>query len=223
MYQDAIERLQQALAQTSSEAEKRLVRAIIARSYLYSGDDQNALQFAREGLVAGDAPFQALYSSESDNFYWSQAGRGRNQFVVDSRFHSYLLDDSTEVARIQIERLSGRGGREFWRQVRYPDIDTPINFISWQENELIRAEIELRGGSAADALTRVNTIRGSFGIGPLSAIDAAELNREREKTLFAQGLRLVDQRRFNQFHLGNDAWHYLPIPASERRNNPNFD
>lgn len=223
MYQGAVERLQQALAQTSSQAEKRLVNAIIARSFLFSGDDGNALRFAREGLVQGDAPFQALYSSESDNFYWSQAGRGRNQFVVDGRFHAYILEDPTESARIQIERLTGRGGGEFWRQVRYPEIDTPIDFISWQENDLMRAEIELRTGLVADALARVNTIRSSFGIAPLTSLNTAELSREREKTLFAQGLRLVDQRRLNQFHLADDAWRYLPIPASERRNNPNLD
>ena len=72
------------------------------------------------------------------------------------------------------------------------------------------------------------------GLDDLDAFDQATLISERDKTLFTQGLRLIDQRRF-----GLDftyvipqtdgtvaplpgAWRYLPLTQSERNANTNL-
>ncbi len=223
MFEAAIEKLQQALVNADSDHTMRYLNSIIARCYLFAGDDQKALVAAKAGLLPGDAPFQARFSTASANFYWAEAGRGRNQFVLESRFQTYVADNPDEAARVLLERAPGRAGNEFWRQIRYPAIDSRIDFISWQENELIQAEIELRQGASGEALNRINAVRADFGIAALSTLDESTLAQEREKTLFVAGLRLADQRRFGTFHLAAGAWRYLPIPESERLNNPNFD
>jgi hypothetical protein len=49
-----------------------------------------------------------------------------------------------------------------------------------------------------------------------------DLIEEREREFFTQGLRLIDQRRFDIFHLPAGRFQYLPITQSERNQNENL-
>ncbi len=227
MYRLAIERLQSALVYISDGYDESVLNSIIARCQLFSGNQAEAAAFAGRGLMAGDPPFQAKYNSESANFYWAQAGRGQTQFVVGDRFALFLEDDEAESTRVKIEEILGFDDETvYWRQKRYAGIDAPIPFISWQENELMLAELDLRANRVQEALDRVNAVRAFYQLSQLQGFefDLDVLVDEREKTLFLQGLRLPDQRRFDLFdHLEEGAWQYLPITESERNNNPNLD
>jgi starch-binding outer membrane protein, SusD/RagB family len=57
-----------------------------------------------------------------------------------------------------------------------------------------------------------NAVTGKMGL----------LIEERDKTLMYKGLRVVDQYRFNLWHLESDSWQLYPIPYSERIQNPNI-
>jgi hypothetical protein len=85
--------------------------------------------------------------------------------------------------------------------------------------------LELRAGNA-NALNRVNNVRASHGIDPLTAVDMQALIVERDKELCFTGVRLADQRRFHSeyqtWHLASDRWQYLPITNNERNINPNI-
>ncbi|MFQ5650078.1 MAG: hypothetical protein ACE5IY_09060 [bacterium] len=223
MYALALASLQEALDHTNSAYERRMLNSLIARCHLFNGNQSAARSSARDGLQEGDPPFQALYNSESANFYWSQAGRGQTQFVVDSLLVDCVTTDPAETTRIKIEPILGLDEETvFWRQARYPRVDSPIPFISWQENELMLAELEFNTGGVPSALGRVNRVRAAFGLSSLQTLLLEDIKAERDKTLFARGLRLVDQRRFGEFHL-EGVWQYLPIPLVERINNPNLD
>ncbi|MCK4815170.1 hypothetical protein KA005_05320, partial [bacterium] len=167
------------------------------------------------------------HSVESDNYFWQQAGIGRTQCVVDWRFLDYIEQDPLEEARILLGTKMGNNDTLFYMQNKYPTEDSPINFISWQENELMLAELDIRSGNDAGALVRINAVRVSHGLSDLTTVDMNVLILEREKELFVTGARLVDQRRFdseyNTWHLGADKWHYFPITESERNINPNID
>jgi len=85
------------------------------------------------------------------------------------------------------------------------------------------AELDLRiDNNSASALSGVNAVRASHGIGALATIDLNGLITERDKELFVTGIRLADQRRFGIFHLPAGRWQFLPITDDERNNNPNF-
>jgi len=218
----AVEKLNSALAHTSDAYNIKLVHSIIARAYLYIGDYQNAAVHAAQGLVNGDEPFQALYNKILDNYWWQQAGNLRAQFGVDWRFVNYIAADPNEANRIKLGSLEGYDGETYYFQMTYPEAGSPMNFITWQENNLMRAELILRGNAAGDALSLVNDVRASHDISPLAAVTLDDIYVERDKELFTTGARLPDQRRFNTWHLGDEAWHYLPIPLGERNANDNF-
>lgn len=222
MYGLALEKLHLALEQAGSDYDARLVSSIIARIHLFMGNNDRALQFAQNGLVQGDSPLQSLHSTESSNYVWQQAGRGRTQFVVENRFANYVAADPNEAVRIPLEEILGSDGTTiYFRQIKYPNIDSPIDFISWQENELMLAELELNSNNAS-ALARVNAVRASHGLGQLNSLDLSALITERDKELFLTGARLPDERRFGIFHLPPGSWQYLPITEQERNNNPNL-
>jgi len=177
-------------------------------------------------LVDGDSPFQSLYDVESDwNAYWARSGQGRPSTVTDWRFNDYVKADPTEKARIPLVPILGIDWiTTFYLQDKYPVRESPIDVIRWQENELMLAELDLRIGAAAGALIRINNVRDSHGLAELDApADMDMLIIERDKELFVTGIRLIDQRRFDIWHLDEDTWRYLPITDNERNANPNID
>lgn len=122
-------------------------------------------------------------------------------------------------------------------QGRYDNRGSDIDFISWQEMHLIRAEDAERSGDSGTAQSLINEVRDSYGIAPLASYDGMNtIFVERDKEMFTTGIRLVDQRRATRFgldaegldldvhgwHLSNDVWWYLPITLAERLNNPNL-
>lgn len=228
MYDLAIEKFKDALANTEDAATKRMVNSLIARCYLFKADYTNARTYAQAGMISGDAPYQALHNAEDDpNYYWSQAGVGRRQAACDDRFNDYITADSTEENRVLIVEAinSSRTDKNiYWGQDKYPLPETGVNLINWQENELMRAELDLRAGDAAGCLTKINNVRASYGVSLLTSADMSVLIEERDKELFVTGLRLVDQRRFaGEWHLDTDKWKYLPLSDSERNANENLD
>ena len=225
MYDLAIEKFESALDYTTNAYEKRVTNSLIARCYLFNGDYDNARTYALNGLVDGDAPFQALHDVQSDwNYYWAQSGQGRPSTVTDWRFNDYVTADPTETARIPLVPILGNDWvTVFYLQDKYPARESPTNLISWQENELMLAELDLRAGDAVGALTRMNNVRSSHGLAALASADMNVLIEERDKELFVTGIRLIDQRRFDIWHLAADTWRYLPITNNERNANPNID
>ena len=229
MYGQALDKLNTALG-FADAYQARVIHTIIARIHLYQGDFVAARAAAQNGLQEGDEPFQSLHSVESQNRYYQQAGIGRTQWVADFRYKEIIEADPAEAVRVQIEVIEGNDGDPdagieptiFYRQAKYPQNSSPIDFASWEENTLILAELDLRDGNAAGALAHVNAVRAGSGLDPLAALDMEGLIFEREKEFFAEGFRLIDQRRFDRWHLGEETWQYLPITQSERNNNDNF-
>ena len=128
------------------------------------------------------------------------------------------------------ELPAGAGEIIEWGQGKWEQ-RTNMPFMSWQELFLIRAELELRGYDAGNesALELVNTVRSSYGLSDLSSIDLDRLAVERDRTLFATGSRLPDQRRMDvvEWHLkdqvnGQTTAQWLQLTRAETEPNPNF-
>ncbi len=134
-----------------------------------------------------------------------------------------------EIARLLMSAAAMTPGQSYVRyfQMKYPDADSPIPIINWQENHLIIAELALRNESVSvSSLDAVNAVRASHGLSSLGSIDFNLLLHERDKELFCQGQRLIDQNRFSDllsWHIiGEGTWHYLPVPFEEELSNPNY-
>ncbi len=223
LYQDAIAKFKEALKFTSDASTIRMVNSAIARAYLYNGDFANASTFADQGMISGDKPFQALHNLNESSDYWGNSGNGRTQFVADFRFKGYIDADPAEASRIPLaSKLGNDGSTVYYYQVKYPNQDSPEIQLTWQENNLMRAELALRGFGSADPLALVNEVRASHGLSALTSVDLDVIYVERDKELFCTGSRLPDQRRFNKWHLGSGTWQYFPITDDERNSNPNL-
>lgn len=224
MYNLAIEKLMQAFNYVRQGSwEERLINSLIARCYLYQHNFENALSFGNKGLNEEDSRFDAFFGVPSVNPYWEKAGNGRTQYIVNERFSNYITDDSLEYVRIPITEAEMLQGMPFqlYMQDKYPEDESSIPVITWQENELIIAEceFELDNGNPLD---RLNSIRLSHGLDNLTEVTLHIIYSERDKELFCQGARLIDQRRYVNWHLDEGLWMFLPIPESERLINPNI-
>ena len=145
----------------------------------------------------------------------------------DGVYNSAL--EPEEAARIKVSAAPMSPETPYMRyyQIKYPDSDSPINVISWQENHLMLAELALQGQSVGvSALDAVNAVRAAHGISNLVNVDLNVLLHERDKELFCQGQRIIDQNRHSDlldWHLGEGTtWHFLPIPYEEELANPNY-
>jgi hypothetical protein len=252
MYAQAVQKLQIALANASTDLQRRTVQSIIAKVELAAERYPQARAAAQNGLRRGDAPLNALYDlgTTISNQWFFDGGRNRAQFIPDPRFAAYVAADPQE-GRIFPARVSGsaiifegsdaefnaslatrrlllhgpitNSGLTFHIQGRFPNQDSPMPFITWQENELILAETALRANDAAGALTNINNVRSFYGLSPLTEATLDVIYTERDKQLFATGMRVIDQRRFNRWHITTPgAWRFLPIGQPERNVNKNL-
>jgi len=224
MYDQALAKLNEALSSAPSAYETKVVNTIIARIHLIRGNYSAADAALANALESGDAPFQSLHSVESSNEWWANSGRGRTQFVADFRFATIVANEPEEANRIVLTtKLGNDETTVYYFQDLYPEAGSPLPFATWQEADLMRAEIALNNSDPGTAETLIDAVRASHGISPLgSAPVLDDLIEERERELFTMGLRLVDQRRFDLWHLPAGTWQYLPITQSERNQNENL-
>jgi hypothetical protein len=186
-------------------------------------------------LREGEAPMSLLYPPTTQNV-WSDNAGINHQIIPAERFHDYVNVEPAEAGRILLSVGNSPAARRttpYYVQAKYDADISPIDLITWEENSLMIAEMLVLDNDATAALVEVNRVRAAVrrvpGMPALALrgttnIDSVRL--ERQKQLFATGLRILDQRRFNDWHfppsLANTAWHYLPISQRERNSNPNL-
>ncbi|MFA8341955.1 MAG: RagB/SusD family nutrient uptake outer membrane protein [Rhodothermaceae bacterium] len=212
----------------NNEQQKRMVNTFLARLNLVAKDYAKAATHAALGLQEGDAPYISKYKvNVADNYYRVQAGELRDQWGIAQKIVNYVVNDPEEEKRISLMQKTYSGSTYFiqTKYVKDGDNVSPMRLFSWQENNLILAELALRGTTAGNVNELVNAVRASHGMTSTANITTIdELMVEREKELFCEGHRLTDQLRTGTFHLQSDhLWRYLPIPELEKILNPNFD
>jgi hypothetical protein len=218
----AAAKMKEALNVQTNAALKKVINSMIAKVYLAKKDYANAATYAAAGMAKGDAPFQALNNDVYNIYFWGFAGAGRVQIAVNSRFNDYVVANPKEAARIKLGTVKGTDNLTYYWQNKYPEKSNHFPVMTWQENNLMIAECALRGAGAGNALALVNEVRAAYSIDNLASIDLAGIMIERDKELFVQGNRLVDQHRTGTWHIAGDVWRYMPIPRSERNGNPNL-
>jgi len=233
VYDEAIAKWNEALKYTTDANNVKIIHSLIGRCHFFLGDYAAAATEFNQGLAMNDNPLLGQYDlTNTVNAYRQQAStENRIQWRVDDRFGDYVTAEPTEANRIKFKNYLATTMLEQTLYVRQGNVVTPIPFISWEEVALMQAELIVRGISTGDALALINDVRASQSVTQLPAGTVVELTAstpgavniydERDKALYLRGLRLIDQRRFDKFHIP-DGTRYFILPRPETVKNPNL-
>jgi starch-binding outer membrane protein, SusD/RagB family len=109
----------------------------------------------------------------------------------------------------------------------YTSSTAPIPIIRNEELILIYAEANIQNNDFTDAVTALNIIRTGHGLPIYSGmVDQpsliTEMLNQRRYSLFDEGHRWVDIRRYNLLNIlpidrpGDNVWSEFPLPVSEQ-------
>ncbi|MBC7850889.1 MAG: RagB/SusD family nutrient uptake outer membrane protein [Chitinophagaceae bacterium] len=135
-------------------------------------------------------------------------------------------DDRISKATLRTAAASNTGlssNRDVWV---YTSSTSPIPIIRNEELILIYAEAKIKLGAFPDAIIALNRIRTAHNIAVYAgAVNEAALINEmlyqRRYSLFFEGHRWIDMRRYNKLNElpidrpGDDVWSAMPIPSTE--------
>ena len=102
----------------------------------------------------------------------------------------------------------------------------PVPIIRNEELILIYAEAKIQTNSLPDAIVAINKVRTGHGVGVYAGAVTQtaltdEMLRQRRYSLFFEGHRWVDMRRYNKLNQlpidrpGDDVWQEFPLPLTE--------
>lgn len=210
-------------------------RALAARVAVYRQQWAAALTALNESFFDLNGSFSRgvfhVFSSASgdqlNNLFLQQNNPGENRLAHPS----YAADISPGDDRIQKATLRAApvtvGGltsnRDVWI---YTSNTAPIAIIRNEELVLIYAEAKIQLNQFADGIVALNRIRTGHNIAAYAgAVNQAalinEMLRQRRFSLFAEGHRWVDMRRYNKLgelpntRPGDKVWDKFPVPLTE--------
>lgn len=102
----------------------------------------------------------------------------------------------------------------------YESNTSPVGIIRNEELILLFAEASMVSNQAG-AVNAVNVVRNAAGLGPVISVDEDRLLHERRYSLFAEGHRWIDMRRFDRLseliidRSGDNIVSQFPIPQNE--------
>lgn len=137
---------------------------------------------------------------------------------TDDRISKAMLRTST----VSLNGLSSN--RDVWV---YTSATAPMPIVRNEELILIYAEANIQLGVFAEALKAINQVRTGHNLLPYSGtVDKpsliSEMLYERRYSLYMEGHRWVDVRRYNLLNTlpidrpGDDVWGFFPLPVSEQ-------
>lgn len=108
----------------------------------------------------------------------------------------------------------------------YATLITPVPIIRNEELILIYAEAKLQTNALGEAADALNMVRTKHNLAPRLDLDTKaklidEMLKQRRYSLFGEGHRWVDMRRYNRLatlpidRAGDDVWQRVPLPDGE--------
>jgi hypothetical protein len=211
-----------ALAASGGADVAAMARLSLARLELERGNLAAAAAFAEQ--VPDGFRFIANYRQNQAPYAWNNM-MVRGESTVGPVFRE-TGDPRVPVAPPADDADVGADGTTpLWRQQKYAEEFVNWTVGKWQEARLIQAEYLLDSDDVPGAIGLMNDVRQASGLAPLSLglskADATEaLRLETMYELFLENRRMMYMRRWNEFPAGWDTC--MPIPAEERRQNPNL-
>ena len=240
-YQLAVEEFTVAIEAADADPDVRNAALVgRARANLHLGN--TALAVADAAAVPPDFEFiAAVYSTNSqaeENDIWNMLTDSQ-RYTVDPRFRGLTIDDTgvddprVEVFQDPDDQFGSDGSTELYQAAKYRFATAPIRLASGHEAQYIIAEVAAAEGDPQDAVAIINEVRARHDITAEFASTSPEeilatVLDEKGRTLFLEGQRMGDLRRFRARY-GIDAFPTgegyednvcMPLPNAERDNNP---
>jgi len=210
-------------------------RAIKARVALYQSDYGDALSALGSSFMdmAGDlnngpARFYSTAGGDAVNNIYRVPGQA-DAIIVHPSFIDDVVEgdsrlDNKVAIRDSVLALDGLSG--LYDVSVFKSLDDAVSYINNKELILISAEANVKSGNMGDAVAAIDVIRGAAGLAAYAgAMDEAalmaEIRYQRRYSLFGEGHRWIDMRRWgllDQLPLdreGDDVWVQFPRPVSE--------
>lgn len=185
----------------------------------------------------------ATYAGPGDDRRLNRVFQENNQsqsVAVGQRYRGLTVNGQPDPRVVVTDAgRTATDGTRIWVQNKYGSQAASIPIASYDEAQLIRAEVLLRTGQAPQAVSVINALRarqsvGAYTGGTSEAEVLALLIEERRRELFLEGHHLWDANRFGialqpaagtAFAKGGTygTTRCLPLPNVERFNNPNID
>ena len=242
VFQRAVERFTTAISAAQAAGDDdllNLARVGRARAYLNLGQETEALADA-DAVPEG---FEYYMSAGSEvgrryNRVFAQNGPlddgGGEALSVGPAYREYQHygEDDPRVSVSGYIRTNS-DGTDVYLQQKYTALDDPIVLASYDEAQLMIAEIE--GGATAVGI--INDFHLAAGLAPFVSVDPAEIAahviEERRAELWLEGQRFNDIDRFDlpldpapgtahRKGLTYGDYRCFPLPDVEIRNNPNI-
>jgi len=211
---------------------RQFVKGLEARIAIYQGNKSAADAFLTESFldVAGDlyaGPYRPYSNASGEQI--NEVYRTPNQSEAFLAHPSYITD--IEAGDDRISKVAPRdtikldGLTSTYDCVVYPSLSAPIWLIRNEELILIRAEARIGNNNVA-AVEDLNVIRHAHGLtdyagGTDDASLTDEMLKQRRYSLFAEGHRWIDMRRYGRLaqlpldRAGDDVWQEMPRPVTE--------
>ncbi len=210
-------------------------RAIAARVYTYQQKWSNALTALNESFFdLNGALNRGVYHAFSTNggdlantMYLPPNGNGEIR-VAHPSFATNILPGDDRISKTSVRTSSASqsgltGNRDV---IVWTSLNAPISIIRNEELILIYAEAKIQTNALPDAIVALNRIRTAHNLAPYAGganqnALITELLYNRRYSLFMEGHRWIDVRRYNLLGTlpkdrpDDDVWPRYPLPQSE--------
>jgi len=208
----------------------QFISALIARVEMYAGNKSGALSALGDSFLDLDGDLNAgpahVFSGAGNDLFnpifypTTTKYMALDGFVADAEAGDARLSKVTQVERVMQDELSG----EYLVSV-YGTNTTPVSIIRNEELILLVAEANIGADNSA-AVNAINIIRSAHGLADYSGdiSDGAltnELLMQRRYSLFGEGHRWLDMRRYNRLgdlpldRPGDEVFIQFPRPILE--------
>lgn len=210
-------------------------RALAARVNLYRKNWAAALTALNESFfdLNGDLnrgvshSFSTNGGDVANTLYLPPNGNGDVR-VAHPSFAANITpgDDRLNKAALRTTSASQSGLTGDRDVVIFSSLNSPVSIIRNEELILIYAEAKIQTGAFPEAIVALDRIRGAHNLAPYPGASTAdalitELLYNRRYSLFMEGHRWIDLRRYNLLgtlpadRAGDDVWTRYPLPQNE--------
>ncbi|SFW35419.1 RagB/SusD family nutrient uptake outer membrane protein [Chitinophaga sancti] len=210
-------------------------RALAARVHLYRKQWADALTALNESffdlngdLNTGVWHYFSTSGGDMVNLSYIAPNNNGEVRIAHPTFATDILPGDDRINKTQVRNSSAsQGGLTGNRDVIiWTSLNAPVSIIRNEELVLIYAEANIQNGNFPNALTALNRIRTAHNLPAYAgAVTTAALTSEliynRRYSLFMEGHRWIDMRRFGLLKTlpvdrpDDDVWSHFPLPQSE--------